>query len=369
MKRKKAKRGRAGPRHTKSTPRPPRAPAKRRLGVVLVVNFVVFLMLLGVFEIGARVFFPRDLGAVFDDPDMFVRGRPFVHRHPERGFALVAGFDGPTCRVNSAGFRGSELPPDLDRRVRILALGESSTFGWRVGDSETWPAQLQEGLGRDGVTVINAGVPSYTSAQVRLYLQALLETLSPDIVLVCIGWNDALYACVDNWMPEILVRQQPARWRQILLRGSGLYRALVLAAARPAGAPEVANPAPLQYYAANLDRMIDLCEMRRVPILLVQSPTCVGLVPEGGMKIGPRTVSRDFFIGLLDQFAAVVDSLGSRRDVPVVHHRLGLAGGAPDSLFVDPAHPNVRGYRLMAGDVGRSLASLGVVAATAARER
>jgi lysophospholipase L1-like esterase len=367
--RKKRKRGGPAGRRRASETLERRGRARRGVGFVLLVNFAIFAALLGLLELGARLFFPRDMRAVFDDPDMFVRGRPFVSHHPERGFALVPGFDGPNCRINADGFRGPDLPAEREQLVWVVALGESSTFGWRVGDGEAWPAQLGNALDPGAIRVVNAGVPSYTSAQTWLYLQQLLDTLEPDVVLVNIGFNDALYSCIDNWMPEFLVRQQPARWRQLLLRSSGLYRALVLSPTRDATTPEVKNQAAIDHYASNLEKMIRACQERGVAIVVVHSPMCGTLVPEEGMKIGPRTVSRDFFVELLGDFAGTVDEVGARHDVPVVTHRLSLAESAPDSLFLDPAHPTADGYRLLAADVASVLADLDVVATASAHQK
>ncbi len=58
------------------------------------------------------------------------------------------------------GDTGGALPPEGVRR--LVAIGDSITFGWGVSDTETWPAQLQAELNRRGqrVEVLNAGVPA-----------------------------------------------------------------------------------------------------------------------------------------------------------------------------------------------------------------
>ncbi|MFQ5600186.1 MAG: SGNH/GDSL hydrolase family protein [Candidatus Krumholzibacteriia bacterium] len=320
------------------------------------VNVGVFLALLGCLEIGARVFFPRDFRAVFNDPDMFVRGRPFVTSDAERGFALKPGYEGSGCRVNAAGFRGPELPRDLGDRKRVLALGESSTFGWMVDDDETWPAQVQRLLGADeSLVVINGGVPSYTSAQVLIYLRQLLPRLDPDVVIVMVLWNDVLYSCIDNWFPELLVIQQPARWRQILLRHSGLYRALLLRKDRDGPAEDVKNPEALAYFRDNLTRIARECEEQGIELVLVHPAVHASRIPESGMKIGPRTVSQEFFIELLDDFARVLDEVAAEYAVPLVRHRLSIGNAVQDSFFLDPAHPSRSGHKLVAEEIASTL--------------
>lgn len=72
---------------------------------------------------------------------------------------------------------------------RVLALGDSLTFGTGAPGDGAYPAVLAELTGWD---VINAGVPGDTSAQALQRLPALLQTHSPALVLVSIGGNDLL---------------------------------------------------------------------------------------------------------------------------------------------------------------------------------
>ena len=76
---------------------------------------------------------------------------------------------------------------------RVLALGDSCTFGVGVNDTETWPSQLEAISRARGLKleVINAGVPGYTAFQGRRYLEKEGLILEPDMVLVCFGFNDA----------------------------------------------------------------------------------------------------------------------------------------------------------------------------------
>lgn len=96
-------------------------------------------------------------------------------------------------RTNELGLRGPPLADD--GAVRILALGDSSTFGWRVRDASTWPRRLQALLdGRYGeghYRVVNAGIPGWTSYQGLLWLRERGLALDPEIAIVSFGFNDA----------------------------------------------------------------------------------------------------------------------------------------------------------------------------------
>jgi hypothetical protein len=80
--------------------------------------------------------------------------------------------------------------------LRVLAVGDSTTFGLGVDDDETWPSQLQRLFDRSSleVEVINAGVPGYSSFQCRRFLEGWGMAMEPDIVVATFGFND-----FDRW--------------------------------------------------------------------------------------------------------------------------------------------------------------------------
>jgi len=77
--------------------------------------------------------------------------------------------------------------------VRVLAVGDSHTFGTNVADEESYPAQLHELLDevRPGrFSVVNLGVPGMSSTQVRHRLAANVARYEPELVIVWCGVND-----------------------------------------------------------------------------------------------------------------------------------------------------------------------------------
>ena len=125
----------------------------------------------------------------------------------QQGTAIVRherfGWDcAPTLRAHKAVAWTS--PPGL----RVLAVGDSFTFGSDVRWNESWPYQLQASLKNS--EVLNAGVPGYGVDQIALKLVHLGEMLKPELVV----WGLVTYD-VDragrswfpkSWMPKPLVR-------------------------------------------------------------------------------------------------------------------------------------------------------------------
>ena len=68
-------------------------------------------------------------------------------------------------RINSLGYRGANFPTEKPAgEFRVLAVGDSFTYGDFVDNGETLPARLEEALDSlcGNATVINAGVGGTT---------------------------------------------------------------------------------------------------------------------------------------------------------------------------------------------------------------
>ncbi len=103
-----------------------------------------------------------------------------------------------TIRINAAGFRGPEIAPDKDGRFRIVALGESQTFGPTLRDGEKpWPELLQDLFDRRAscgrpVEVVNAGTEAYTLEDNLERLRRDVLPLKPDLIVSTHGMNGLL---------------------------------------------------------------------------------------------------------------------------------------------------------------------------------
>jgi lysophospholipase L1-like esterase len=94
---------------------------------------------------------------------------------------------------------------------RVLCVGDSHTYGAGVRAEEAYPAQLQSFLDEaaPGVySVMNRGVPGFTTTQVRRRLPEWIAELDPTIVVVIAGannvWNLAEMDVVDSgWRARV----------------------------------------------------------------------------------------------------------------------------------------------------------------------
>lgn len=89
-------------------------------------------------------------------------------------------------RTNSLGLRERELDQLPHHSRRILALGDSFTFGAGVEEKAAYPRLIEASLRKSGLplVVVNSGVSGYGTVQQVRWLVRIIGSVKPDVVLV-----------------------------------------------------------------------------------------------------------------------------------------------------------------------------------------
>ena len=147
---------------------------------------VIYLVVAGLLEIGARVYAPQPM-------------LPYI---PSADARLIYELNPQWPEINSRGMRQEEIAPAmLKDHFVIAAIGDSHTFGFRSTERErTFPARLQHYLTKQTaqpITVLNFGVSGYNMAQELEVLRAKALPLQPDLVVLQYTINDEH---ISNWI-------------------------------------------------------------------------------------------------------------------------------------------------------------------------
>lgn len=121
---------------------------------------------------------------------------------------------GHPVRYNEFGLRDIDFPLEKPQgEKRILALGNSTTFGSGVAMDETWPKQLQEEMGAPWF-VINGGGQGSSLPQIESFMNEYGYAMQPDHIIL--GFSPAMIA-----KTKIAGKPASLSWKQ-KLRGEAI---------------------------------------------------------------------------------------------------------------------------------------------------
>ncbi len=162
----------------------------RRVVANLVLLGLSLALVIGGLELSIRALYPP--------PARFLYPQESYDVDPEIGYRLRPGqkaftHDRPV-QINSLGLRDGEIATKTaSGRRRVLALGDSQTFGNGLDLADTWPKQLEHMLATSGRTtweVVNGGIPGTDTWQHEILLSRLVGKLNPDVVVLGLYVND-----------------------------------------------------------------------------------------------------------------------------------------------------------------------------------
>jgi lysophospholipase L1-like esterase len=196
----------------------------------------------------------------------------------------AAGQETETATINSRGFRGPDFQAEKASGVfRVICLGESSTFGFRDGDQETYPFFLQKLFTQENLhaEVINAGFPYYNSGSIlSLFTHELLE-YDPDLITLYAGYNDTSWPIHIGWTGHLALWVQSHSITFLLLKdgiGDFVERVerkvfqYVIPQTLPAAQFQRDNDLVANRYRANLRSIIRAARSHNVAVVLIKQP-------------------------------------------------------------------------------------------------
>jgi len=202
---------------------------------------------------------------------------------------VIVTFLGKEVATDDLGLRVSahDDTRKSENDYRVLCLGDSSTFGWRMDYDQTYPYLLKEGLKQSlrNVQVYNHGVPGYTSFQSLLLFESIVDWVRPQVVIIYLGNN-------ENSLAEYSDRERFKLTGRMLWLRAWLNRSLtyqfvkrLLIRAKPFKMTgtislnqlsELSPRVRLEEYRENIIQIIKLAKHKGITPLIVTVPNHAG---------------------------------------------------------------------------------------------
>jgi GDSL-like Lipase/Acylhydrolase family len=296
---------------------------------------------------------------------------------PHRGYGLRPGVEtsirGIPVRVNRFGLRGPEVAERPAPGVhRVLALGDSATFGEGLAEDDSFPAQLARELSaRSGepYEVLNSGVQGYNTENELAFFRTRGLALEPETVVVGFNLNDFDYAPAMGPL-GILTRDPSERvstWSPahisefyFVLRWLVITRGRFLGAAshpRQPGEPFVdldryVSALRKQYYAKPNDErwqtMVDSLHGLGAVAREHHLRLVIAIIPDGDQFGDPPPA-------LVPQQKVLAICRDAGLDCIDLYPAFAAAGGS--DLFLNIMHPNAAGQKIIARVLADHLSS------------
>lgn len=169
---------------------------------------------------------------------------------------------------------------DNGREPKILAFGDSSTFGWGVPTQSSYVEVLDALL--PDVSVINLGVNGYTSYQGYKAFQKYVPELNPAVAIVSFNFNDRRYVLPNDGVDSDAkfgryvtghqvdyVREWLFTYRYLLslMKKVGVVSEPKIAQAE--SLDELTVRVPPDSYRENLVRMAEIARDRKLPLIFM----------------------------------------------------------------------------------------------------
>jgi lysophospholipase L1-like esterase len=242
------------------------------VGVFLIVGCVVLEAFVRMFDLGGVSYYQEVRRYSFErmaDPRLLIKHQPF------KQYVL----QGAEVKINDLGLRDNPVRTKAESEKRILAIGDSITFGWGTAQELTFSARLERNLTerlKKPIRVINAGVGGYNTLQEATYLENEGLALNPDLVMLTYVTNDTevVVGPFDPKSELSMTGKPPLTVLKLLAWESWVYR-LVSHLWRSANTPRTIDAyetvKKMEGWKASMDslrRIATFCQTRQMPLVV-----------------------------------------------------------------------------------------------------
>ena len=280
------------------------------------------------------------------------------------GVTVYRPWHGEGVVINEHGLRTAPPQQKEPGRSHIALTGGSVAWGWRVRDVDTIASQVQAMLnqqGRSNVTVYNFGIEAVSFAEELALLQRFRSLYSIDQVVFFTGANDATY----SYLHEAALIQGGSHSLVSSANQFELFKAALRLAAGWTG-PSVALAAQFdEHVLPKLARdntlrrgLIAAGEYCRSTMMLCHAVLQPMLLRRKGPK-GPEIAIARTLNQIYPRYDAVISTMYEfAHGVGVAVQDLsGVFDAFAEPVFVDAAHVNEVGNRLIAAHIAALLVS------------
>lgn len=177
----------------------------------IVFSLMPVIVLLILVEILLRIFYvPKSTPFVrqFVNPEWKSKDTYIIHPRyfwlfkPGIKIAVDNSTTNKVIKINNIGFRGEDWKPvDIEKRLRIMFLGDSCVFGWNI-EVDNISDKIVSHFKEENPYVFQGGVPGYSSFQIRQVFDDWAPKVKPHYVIIYVGTNDVV-PCINKVDSEI----------------------------------------------------------------------------------------------------------------------------------------------------------------------
>jgi len=313
--------------------------------------------------------------SMFEEGDGFrVRLTPNTQRSIVNTFSRIPADKSRRYLIasNNLGFRSPEISFTKPANTfRILVFGDSSSFGWGVDENMMFSEQLKEKLqsavgSRKNIEIGNFAIPGDSSEYGKLLFDHYAPLLSPDLVILGFGANDAKAVITPHReQVEVFKASSNAFALRTFLNHSAMVRTIAAALSRAnptttiESLPQLHRAVPRKRYSSNLAAMGKAArELSGAQTLLLT--LCA---PANYRKAAQKTAQRNgmlFFDGqtkLLESIPALKDGSLLPNEVSTMRREYGTTLATNDLFYVssDACHPNAVGHSIIAAQLANTI--------------